>query len=158
MNEREKYFIDLSKLSEEQRKSLPQILDNAGENIYEETLDDLLNDRFDEEYIYLAQFFDGEWLRFKDNLNRTELTYPDFIKLFEGGEGENNGWIKIESEADLPKNSINERKKNNLYFVYSELKSKLEYQTKNLFSLYSMFQQGLITHYQPIIKPEPPKF
>lgn len=82
------YFIDLSKLNKEERKSLPQILDKAGENIHEQTLDNLLNDRYDDEYIYLAQFFNGEWVRFNDKLSRTELTYPEFIKLFEGGEGE----------------------------------------------------------------------
>lgn len=68
----------------------------------------------------------------------------------------NNGWIKIENEKDLPKNSINQRKLNNWYYVYSSFKEKIEWHPKNLFALHSMFHQGLITHYQPIIKPKPP--
>lgn len=83
---KENIYLDISKCTEEEQKSLPSILERVGEHIYEETLYDLWNSRLDDEYIYLALYFNGEWLRFNDNLNRTELTYPEFIKLFDGGE------------------------------------------------------------------------
>ena len=67
-----------------------------------------------------------------------------------------NGWIKIESESDLPKDSIKERKKNNQYYVYSTVKEKIEWRIENVFGLWSLFQQGLITHYYLIHKPSDP--
>jgi len=67
-----------------------------------------------------------------------------------------NRWVKILSNADLPKDSIKERKKNNQYYVYSTIKEKIEWKVQNVFGLHAMYQQGLITHYYSIIKPENP--
>lgn len=71
---------------------------------------------------------------------------------------ENNGWIKIESEKDLPTNSINKRKLNIRYHAFNSKKEKIEWNPLTLTGLYSEYQQGNISHYQPIQKPEPPKF
>lgn len=87
MKEKEKYFIDLSKCSEEQI-----------ENIY--------NTVKETEFIKPNFYTDKDFMMLKfctieerwgcsgknwDGLkHKTELTYPEFIKLFEGGEGENN--------------------------------------------------------------------
>ena len=85
-----KYFIDLSKLSEEQRKSLPQIFENAGQEIYFLAKPTLLSGKLDTYYPYL--FFSlpssNIWVFSHNKPDRTELTYPEFIKLFEGGEEE----------------------------------------------------------------------
>ncbi len=94
-----KCFIDLSKCSEEQI-----------ENIY--------NTVKETEFIKPNFYTDKDFMMLKfctieerwgcsgknwDGLkHKTELTYPEFIKLFEDGE-KYDGWIKIESEADLPK-------------------------------------------------------
>lgn len=66
----------------------------------------------------------------------------------------NNGWIKIESENDLPKVDID------CHFIF--LKNKGKYQTFGVFDkrLDSFWSGSIritnITHYQPIIKPQPP--
>lgn len=85
---REKYFIDLSKLSEEQRKSLPQIFEKAGHKILSETLSDLISGKITDGFKFLFYSPSG-WNQNDYPLNgRTELTYPEFIKLFEGVEEE----------------------------------------------------------------------
>lgn len=79
-----------------------------------------------------------------------EKMEEDESKLFEGGK-DNNGWIKIESEADLPK-------QNGDYFVFTKEKEvRVE-----MFGVHSkldnQYYKEEVTHYQPIVKPEPPKF
>jgi len=61
----------------------------------------------------------------------------------------NNGWIKIESEEDLPKEFTK-------YWVIDKSDGKMyqrefDKSTKEFFLEYS-------THYQPIVKPQPPIF
>jgi len=61
----------------------------------------------------------------------------------------NNGWIKIESEADLPKEEID------CHFI----KDNLMYQglwDNLLKGFYNGLQKINATHYQPITKPNPP--
>lgn len=64
----------------------------------------------------------------------------------------NNGWIKIESEDDLPKETMCTQ-----YHVF-----KFSNQYKNIIKSFSkievkeMWEQEEITHYQPIQKPNPP--
>ena len=81
-------YIDLSKCSEEERKSLPQILENSGQEIYFLAKPTLLSGKLDTYYPYL--FFSlpssNVWVFSHNKPDRTELTYPEFIKLFEGGE------------------------------------------------------------------------
>ena len=61
----------------------------------------------------------------------------------------NNGWIKIESEADLPKEGN--------YFV---AKNKTVIETSYFMpdNDFSLIEWRNITHYQPIEKPKPPIF
>jgi len=60
----------------------------------------------------------------------------------------NNGWIKIESEEDLPKNSGHY-----LIMVNNEVKIDLWVNYQNKFELWN---KNSVTHYQPIEKPKPP--
>lgn len=61
----------------------------------------------------------------------------------------NNGWIRIESESDLPK-------QNGRYWIMS----KSSIINQDVFDSTDMILKSLwksnYTHYQPIIKPEPP--
>lgn len=73
-------------------------------------------------------------------------------KSLEGIEN-NNGWIKIENEADLPKEKIKvwfihhgEIKIGTYHFGINEFRSGNEI----------LIQNKDVTHYQPIIKPKPP--
>lgn len=58
----------------------------------------------------------------------------------------NNGWIKIESEADLPKESWN-------YWI---MQSDGLIQTLKEYEDNKKYFQIIATHYQPITKPEKP--
>ena len=63
------------------------------------------------------------------------------------GIEDNNGWIKIESEDDLPKEG-------NIFWVM-----KIGYRYPIIETLYNndaKYWIDTFTHYQPIIKPEPP--
>lgn len=62
---------------------------------------------------------------------------------------ENNGWIKIESEEDLPKEKFIE-----LWIMAEDCIVPIYYEVYDEFSYDGSF--GEITHYQPIIKPQPP--
>lgn len=151
---KEKYFIDLSKLSEEQIKALPQVFENSGDKVLPETLSDLISGKITDGFKFLFYSPSG-WNQNDYPLKgRTELTYPKFIKLFEGGEGEKDGWIKIESESDLPKEKA-------LYFIANSNPDIIFYSSNmitDLDNLKEMWEDGDITHYQPIQKPLPPKF
>jgi len=57
----------------------------------------------------------------------------------------NNGWIKIESEADLPEKEF--------YKGYETF--PVNYRC-NSYGLHKYFKSKEITHYQPITKPNPP--
>jgi hypothetical protein len=98
-----------------------------------------------------------------DNLDFT--TSKDGLKLIPKslqGIENNNGWIKIESEEDLPKNSDDIEffvafKENTSFIVSTRVfyKGKFvnDYQI-NIQEYDDLHEQP--THYQPIIKPEPP--
>lgn len=102
--DKSKIYINLTKCTEEERKSLPQILKKANEDIYEmseKMLNSglLIDEDGDDSYILLSKSLKNEWVAYLKSGcdNKTELTYIDFIKLFEGGESkevlqvENNG-------------------------------------------------------------------
>lgn len=81
----------------------------------------------------------GKKIKHQDNLHRPKsLT----------GIETNNVWIKIESEADLPKAGMTN------YFIC--VNGKPSIQVHNLRQVLSLYSDGMITHYQPIVKPEPP--
>lgn len=77
-------------------------------------------------------------------------SYPDVVEGFQN----NNGWIRIEREADLPndEDAIYWALKNGK-FVCIELKTPI-----NLKELFSDFLKDKITHYQLIEQPKPPIF
>ena len=86
---KEKYFIDLSKCSEEQRKHIKSIT------------------KISEHYINYAPylFFCNNWKKshggYVKRANLTELQYPEFIKLFEGGEEETSLQIALKALEDI---------------------------------------------------------
>lgn len=61
----------------------------------------------------------------------------------------NNGWIRIESEADLPKES------GHYLIILKNIGIKIDF-WKNYESEFELWNKDSITHYQPIIKPKPP--
>jgi len=60
----------------------------------------------------------------------------------------NNGWIRIESEADLPKIDFITQ-----YWFFDGVSTWIQ-----TFTLYMKLGRVKITHYQPIIKPEKPLY
>ena len=93
---KEKIYLDLSKCTEEERKSLTPILKKAGEHICYPI------EKSDNNLLSFSPHCNG-WNPFREVYSKQELTYPEFIKLFEGGEGENKccdnpdiQWNKIE--------------------------------------------------------------
>lgn len=58
----------------------------------------------------------------------------------------NNGWIRIESESDLPKEECQ-------CFIIVKGEVFFDYYNGNDFDLYV---KSYVTHYQPITKPKPP--
>lgn len=156
MKDKTKIYIDLSKCTEEERKHIFSLLPECcgnGQYVY--------NDRFAKHLRYNS--YHQSWVTglYSNDKRLKELTYPEFIKLFEGAEDDNNGWIKIESEADLPKEA------GDYWAVWKdgEVARKQFFcgAIKNIYSPngnISEYDWWLrhITHYQPIVKPEPPKF
>lgn len=86
--DKSKIYIDLSKCTEEERKSLPQILEKAGQEVYFLTKHTLLSGKLDMYYPYLvfSRPSSNVWVFSHNKPDITELTYPEFIKLFEGGD------------------------------------------------------------------------
>ena len=87
--------------------------------------------------------------------NRGGGTMPSFSGYYATLKGknwksENNGWIKILSETDLPKEEDE-------FWVFennevTKTKRKIGIDNNDYWWL------NIVTHYQPIVKPEPPKF
>lgn len=67
------------------------------------------------------------------------------LKSLQGIE-DNNGWVKIESEDDLPKES------GDYYVIHSGSINYYPMAEKELFIKWI----GVYSHYQPITKPQPP--
>ena len=96
MNEKEKYFIDLSKLSDEQQKHIVSLLPDRKKTVQY---------WFDKHNILL--YFDDEdglWWVNGDiaPADKTEITYPEFIKLFEGGESKEDFAIYKRTFNNIP--------------------------------------------------------
>jgi len=89
-----------------------------------------------------------------ESLNLVYREHSRYRPLSLDGIETNNGWIRIESEADLPKNE-------GCYFVYSLVNWSPGYRidifTGRLSNAVNT-ETGtpIFTHYQPIVKPKPP--
>lgn len=70
-----KIYIDLSKCTEEQQKHIISLLPPTTNKDYE----------IHDDYKYL-HFIRDIWFVDYRYFDKTELTYPEFIKLFEGGD------------------------------------------------------------------------
>lgn len=64
------------------------------------------------------------------------------------GIEDNNGWIRIESEADFPKDSFN-------YYAFCSNGSVMTFNDFEYYKKY-IIPELKATHYQPIIKHKPP--
>lgn len=99
---REKYFIDLSKLSQEQIKALPQKFEKAGHKILSETLSDLISGKITDGFKFLFYSPSG-WNQNDYPLNgRTELTYSQFLDMM--GESEEKSKVIENIEKELINN------------------------------------------------------
>lgn len=141
MKDLTKYFIDLSKLSEERVKEIRLLIFGSGEqstHLVSGYTDGIVRTKlhYHESKIWTVAASDC-------NLEKTELLYPEFIKLFDGGEGENNGWIKIGEDGKINYNGL----------MWGVDKSGFVH----YFSEGDFIEIGYLTHYQPIKKPLPPK-
>lgn len=109
--------------------------------------------------------FDNGWLKIKPTQYQSKYNDVDLLKLTNhvhsirpkslSGIENNNGWIKIETEEDLP-NKPDELFEvgilDSIGYFHHEIK---RYAGK---SLKWMWNKDLITHYQPIEKPKPPLY
>ena len=103
MTDKTKIYIDLKKCSEEQIKSLPQILEKAGENL---AIPKDIEYEIGIGYVNLHyREINDYWTCATSNINseKQELSYPEFINIFNGKEEEKKccdnpdiQWNKIE--------------------------------------------------------------
>lgn len=78
MKDLTKVFIDLSKCSEDEQKHIFSLLPEAEDS----------GQYIDVSHLtFLQMDSDGRWETWELPHDKTELTYPEFIRLFEGGEG-----------------------------------------------------------------------
>jgi hypothetical protein len=82
--------------------------------------------------------YDSGWLKIKPS----QYSRPKSLSGIEN----NNGWINIESGEDLPKDGQ--------YWTISSNDGQMT--TNRIWSKQWNFNHRYISHYQPIIKPEPP--
>lgn len=144
--DKSKIYLDLSKCTEEERKSLTPILKKEGEHICYPI------EKSDNNLLSFSPHCNG-WNSFREVYSKQELTYPEFIKLFEGGESkevlqvENNGWISVDKK--LP--SIEGE-----YLIYKEDNPmEVKYYDLKQWGYYHSADEPP-THWMPL--PEPPKF
>ena len=64
----------------------------------------------------------------------------------------NNGWIRIESEADLPKEGMH----HSILLDSECINGYRNYDVIVFYEVNSKFRKKEISHYQPIEKPKPP--
>lgn len=87
-----------------------------------------------------------------------DINYFDIIKKDDdlylirpralNGIGTNNGWVKIYSEADLPKET------DKYWVIYKDDRYKMGQECFYLEAGWDCFLD--VSHYQPIVKPKPP--
>ena len=140
----EEIYLDLSKLSEEQQRKVIEISNVSVDYLKYAPFLIYLNDKFITS--------NGGYIH-RENL--TELTYSQFLDMMGESEEvlqvENNGWIKILSETDLPKEV------DQYWFASHNNKIEIRFYNPNWINDRVQFRHRY-THYQPIVKPLAPKF
>ena len=82
---KENIFLDLSKCTEEEQKHIFSLLPPEP---HRDAYNIFRNYKY-LQFIPKSKFQEKEkWMVDKQSLGKTEITYPEFIYLFEGGEGE----------------------------------------------------------------------
>ena len=92
--DKSKIYLDLSKCTEGEQKHVISLLPKPKfQNQYEITNNEFLLsfDTDNEWWVYVDEYVEG----------KTELTYPEFIKLFEGGEGETSLQIALKALENI---------------------------------------------------------
>ena len=99
---KEEIYLNLRKLSDGKIKEIYKKIKNSDQNIHTPTKRDLINGIVTHRYWFL--FFDGNaWNQNETPLSgKTELTYPEFIKLFEGGESKEDFAIYKRTFNNIP--------------------------------------------------------
>lgn len=106
---------------------------------------------YDKQHTDLNGFIDSKDLSFeKMGLKFEDIEHLTMIDVWRpktlNGIETNNGWIRIESESDLPKEECQ-------CFIIVKGEVFFDYYNGNDFDLYV---KSYVTHYQPITKPKPP--
>lgn len=120
------------------------------------------------EYIeYVAQYIDKNgWLNRKEHsafirnhfylTNNLETKFVDKVEYWRPrslyGIDDNNGWIMITIESELP-NDLE-----HVWLIDEEFGTDIGFYSKQRNKWYCDTVEQFPTHYQPIQKPEPPKF
>lgn len=171
MKNKEKYFLDLSKLNKEQQKHIVSLLPEPKYSTQYQILE-----------MHYILHLDTElwWVINKSTVqkSKTELTYSEFIGMFEGEEEpENNGWISVETKPDKFQDVILYREDAGVFTGYygnlaetlSETAIEQHYDEgvsedtmwKEQFFYFGIDGNGILeldtepTHWMPL--PEPPK-
>ena len=147
-----KWDLEVNKRREYTELTYSQFLDMMGESeekskVIENSEKELINN---DGTLYIGEGLENYY---KDQLERTgkfkvvaiDSTSEEVLQV------ENNGWIKIESEADLPKEV------DQYWFASHNNKIEIRFYNPNWIDDRVQFRHRY-THYQPIQKPEPPKF
>lgn len=124
-------------------KTKQEVIQEAWGDFYEKAKHAINSDgwfeRNKDRDLTLLTHFDVDDMRFSGLLIRP--------KVLDGIEN-NNGWTRIESEADLPKDDDKE------YWIANE--NGIFGFVANGWQVVAKWKNGTCTHYQPIIKPESP--
>ena len=108
-----------------------------------------INEGFEQDYrkdnFKEIRFPTGKCLKCKKEIRTQSLEIKEVLQV------ENNGWIKILSETDLPKEV------DQYWFASHNNKIEIRFYNPNWINDRVQFRHRY-THYQPIVKPLPPKF
>jgi len=103
------------------------------------------------EYVDENGWCNSYWGKEYTDLNGVGKTKKDPLywrpKSLQGIE-DNNGWIKIKSETDLPKGG-------DIFYLCGKMFEDGNFVIDEMFT-YNSIDKDKFTHYQPIIKPKPP--
>lgn len=95
-----------------------------------------------------AGYIEREKAYLLDSIELDKVSALEYRPKSLQGIENNNGWIRIESEDDLPKDVMTN------YFICVDGKPSIH--VHNLRQVLSLFKDGMVSHYQPIVKPKNP--